>query len=106
MKVNLKSSKSILICLSAVVFVFIIFILYLNNQKVTVVKHVTDNSDVKIVGEYLVEDDLMKTPYILEGTVEDISDSFEYEGIDYVKINFRIDNVLYSKSDLGDMFLF
>ena len=85
MKTVLKKWKVLIVCLTAIIFVFIIFIFYSHNKQVTVVKHIPDNSTAKIVGDYLDEDDLIKAPYILEGTVTDISPSFEYGGIHLLK---------------------
>ena len=102
MKTVLKKWKVLIVCLTAIIFVFIIFIFYSHNKQVTVVKHIPDNSTAKIVGDYLDEDDLIKAPYILEGTVTDISPSFEYGGIPFVKITFHINDILYSQSELKD----
>ena len=66
------------------------------------VKHIPDYSSVKVVGDYLDNADLIKAPYILEGTVTDISPSFEYEGVSFVKITFHMTDILYSQSELKD----
>lgn len=44
MKTVLKKWKVLIVCLTAIIFVFIIFIFYSHNKQVTVVKHIPDNS--------------------------------------------------------------
>lgn len=102
MRTLIKNWKVVSVCLIAIVFAFIMFIFCLHRDQVTVVKHIPDYSTAKIVGDYLEEDDLIKAPYILEGTVTDITSSFEYNGISFVKITFHINDVLYSQSELND----
>ena len=102
MKLVLKKWKILIVCFVAIVFAFMTFIFYSYNNQVTIVKHIPDNSTAKIVGDYLDEDDLIKAPYILEGTVTNISPSFEYGGIPFVKITFHITDILHSQSELKD----
>ena len=100
MKLLLKKWKWILVCLSAIICAFVTFEFVSQNNQTRIVKHIPDDSTIKIVGDYLKISDLMKAPYILEGTVTHITQPFDYGGIPFVKITFQISDTLYAQSKL------
>ncbi len=102
MKRVLKKGKLWFFCLIMIIFISIIWLFFSYHKQINVVKHIPDYSSVKVVGDYLDNADLIKAPYILEGTVTDISPSFEYESVSFVKITFHMTDILYSQSELKD----
>ena len=69
MKRVLKKGKLWFFCLIMIIFISIIWLFFSYHKQINVVKHIPDYSSVKVVGDYLDNADLIKAPYILEGTV-------------------------------------
>lgn len=99
---KMMSKKKVAIVVIVMLLALFIY-LFLNSQK-SAEPHVVaiqNNTTIQTVGDYLSESDLLsKAPYILQGKVKSISESFDYEGISFVKINFEIRESIYSINSL------
>lgn len=101
MKKNVDKRFIIIVIITMILLMFIY--LFLRNSKHPEVKVVAiqNNTIMQSMGDYLSELDLLsKAPYILQGKVKCISESFDYEDISFVKINFEIIENIYSINSL------